>query len=1075
MKLTQQQEKAAYAANSVVVTAGAGTGKTAMLAERFLHHVKADHLRPIEVVAVTFTEKAAAELRQRIRKTLADRITDEDLIAEVDAAQISTIHALAARVCREFYHLVGIGADFRILLETESAIWLADKIDAAMGKVDEGIIAELGYSWLKDAIGQLLLDPYSANLALSRTEDEWRESIAVASADAMAVLINSNAWREAASILTEYRGTSDDRMESYRGAAVSAMSKIEAGDLSNENLNIFRDFRKNLGSAKNWSGGLIEIRQSLSDLRDTFNEWVPLITMEFGPLDLIAIKRIELLRKAFGAVHTYLQEQKKQDMVLDFIDLEIFAREILEHEQARKYYAKRWRAFLVDEFQDTNPLQAEILDKLKGDAKQTIVGDEKQSIYGFRRADIAVFRNVRETVAASGGEAIEMSETFRSHESLAVMVNETFAPVLGELHQALNANRKDSPNREIPLTLAMVPGDVKASPDAIRIVESRYIADEVKRLVNSGVTIFDGESKDLREIEYRDIAILSRTWSAIDVYIDALSAAAIPAVNAGGGSLLDTREAKDAIALISFLSDTTDDISLAAILRSPFFAISDRTLFELAKSKQKDQDWWQIIRKADGDLGRACAVLSDLLEIKNKISPEELLREADARTGYAATIANLPQGNRRETDWLAMLTLMRQLSFNGLGDLFGAVRQIRALAKGRNNIPRPPLDAGNAVTLTSIHNAKGLEWPVVFVPDLSSQIGGWGDKLHVDSDIGVAFEVEDETTKAKPAIYELIKKRIKAREREEEKRLLYVAVTRARDRVILTSGPEKKGTAIELLMPGIEAANVGIVPIPFSDELVIPPTPLEPPPSDLPEFRHPARVKTGLRTIPVTALTEYAVCPLKFRYMYVEGHPGLGEGEARRRTIGTLTHKALQFGIKDFDSLEHIAEDASPEYVHEALTLAEAFRGNEVFTRFQTERLEKEKGFSFEHRGVNLRGSADLVGQNFVLDYKTGEEQAPEAYRFQLWAYAKALDKPQAFVAFLRKPRLYEFSAAESEKVENAADVLIDNIAAGNFAADPSYDKCSKCVYSMICESSSAKKSVPQSAPELGQQLKLFA
>src|SRR5258705_601167 len=133
MKLTQQQEKAAYAANSVVVTAGAGTGKTAMLAERFLHHVKADHLRPIEVVAVPVTEKAAAELRQRIRKTLADRITDEDLIAEVDAAQISTIHALAARVCREFYHLVGIGADFRILLETESAIWLADKIDAAMG------------------------------------------------------------------------------------------------------------------------------------------------------------------------------------------------------------------------------------------------------------------------------------------------------------------------------------------------------------------------------------------------------------------------------------------------------------------------------------------------------------------------------------------------------------------------------------------------------------------------------------------------------------------------------------------------------------------------------------------------------------------------------------------------------------------------------------------------------------------------------------------------------------------------------------------------------------------------------
>src|SRR6185369_170012 len=149
MELTQQQARAAYTETSVVVTAGAGTGKTAMLAERFLHHIKTDGLRPIEIVAVTFTEKAASELRQRIRKTLTEKIDDEDLIAEVDAAQISTIHALAARVCRDFFHLVGISPDFRILFETESAIWLADKFDAAMGVVDETIIRELGYSWLK--------------------------------------------------------------------------------------------------------------------------------------------------------------------------------------------------------------------------------------------------------------------------------------------------------------------------------------------------------------------------------------------------------------------------------------------------------------------------------------------------------------------------------------------------------------------------------------------------------------------------------------------------------------------------------------------------------------------------------------------------------------------------------------------------------------------------------------------------------------------------------------------------------------------------------------------------------------
>lgn len=1066
MNLTEQQQKAAHAANSVVVTAGAGTGKTAMLAERFLHHVKTGGLRPIEIVAVTFTEKAAAELRQRIRRTLTERLDDEDTIAEIDAAQISTIHALAARICREFFHLVGIAADFRILLETESAIWLAGKFDAAMGKVDEAIIAELGYEWLKGAIGQLLLDPHSAYLALSRTETEWRASLKAASAEARAALMNSNAWDEAKAILPCHRGASDDRLEPYRAAAISAMAEIEAGDPSGDNLNIFKDFRKNLGSSKNWSGGLSEIRQSLGDLRDTFSKWGPLITMEFGPLDKIAVKRVGLLKNAFTSVHSYLQEHKKRDRTLDFIDLEIFAREILQHEQARKFYAKRWRAFLIDEFQDTNPLQAEILDLLKGNAVQTIVGDEKQSIYGFRRADIAVFRKVRTAVSSSGGEAIELSETFRSHETLAVMMNETFAPVLGELHQALNAARKDSPNREIPFTLAMVSSDVKASPEGIRVAESRYIADEVKRLVDGGVTVFDKSSGQVRAIQYRDIAILSRTWAAIDVYIDALSAAGIPAVNSGGGNLLDTREAKDALAILSFLADPTDDISLAAILRGPFFSISDRDLYHLAGSKQKDQSWWQLIQNSGGEIRHARDALADLLNIKNKISPEELLRAADSRTGYTAVIANLPQGDRREADWLGVLSLLRQLSLNGLSDLFGAVKQIKALAQGRSNIPRPVVDAGDAVILTSIHNAKGLEWPVVFVPDLSGQTGGWGNTLLIESDIGVAFEVEDDSVKTKPAIYELIKQKVRTREREEEKRLLYVAVTRARDRVILTSGPEKKGTAIELLMPGIVAANIPAAAIPFSAELAIPPMPVEPPPFAVPQFRCAEPVKTGLRTIPVTGLTEYAICPLKFHYIYVEGHPGLGEGEARLRTIGTLTHKALQFDIAAFDGLDRIADGASSVDIREALTLAEVFRTNIAFREFRDSRVEKEKAFSFAHRGVNLRGSADLVGEDFVLDYKTGEEHAPEIYRFQLWAYMKALGKALSFIAFLRGPHLHEFTAAETEKAESVANTLIDNIAAGNFIADPSPEKCGKCVYSNICKSSAAK------AP--GLQLTLF-
>jgi len=1070
MELTQQQARAAYTESSVVVTAGAGTGKTAMLAERFLRHIKTDGLRPIEIVAVTFTEKAASELRQRIRKTLTRNIDDEDLIAEVDAAQISTIHALAARVCRDFFHLAGISPDFRILLETESTIWLADKFDAAMGVVDETIISELGYSWLKSMIEQLLLDPHSATRGFKYDAESWKKTIDEERCKSLDWLKNCDAWARATLACEGLSGKEGDKLEAARQDAINAMRDIENGINIPTALKVLRKLPAHQGQKGSWAtGDLDRMRAALKALKLAADDEGPAgaASLVFGSEDIIAAEKVKLLERAFASVHEYLLEQKKKDKVLDFIDLELFAREILEHEQPRTHYAKRWRAFLIDEFQDTNPLQAEIIDLLRVGAKVTIVGDEKQSIYSFRRADVAVFREARESIVTSGGDHVELSDTFRAHDALVVMMNEIFAPVLGDLHRPLDATRTESPNREIPLSVAMISRDDKLPPDVARIVESRYVAGEIARLLDTGVTVFDKELQGTRNIEPRDIAILSRTWAAVEVYIDALSAVGIPAVNAGGGSLLDTREAKDAIAMLSFLSDTTDDISLIALLRSPFFAISDRVLFAAVESRQKDQTWWQLIRTSDGEIRRAAEILSDLLAKRNKISPEELLREADLVTGYASVIANLPQGNRREADWMGFLSLLRKLSLNGRSDLFGAVRQILELTQVKNSIPRPPLDAGDAVSLMTIHNAKGLEWPVVIVPDLAVQIGGWGDRLLVDTEVGIAFPVEDETSNlAKPAIFELIKKRIKIREREEEKRLLYVAVTRARDQVILTSGPEKKGTLIELLMPGISAANITVNSIPFSKESAIPPTPSDAQPFELPPFVYTGSVDAGLRTIPISGLTEYAKCPLKFRYIYIDGHPGLGEGHAKARTIGTLTHKALELDTDDPDYLKRVAEDASKEDINEALDLARRFRSDPIFSRFQGIDVSRETKVLLRQNDVDLVGVADLAGDDFVLDYKTDSEIKPDEHRFQLWAYATALGKPTAYIAYLRKPYLHTFSPKQMTDTATAARQLIDNIAAGKFDADPSIEKCSSCVYSDICSSSEANLSV--------LQLKLF-
>ncbi|HQX55675.1 MAG TPA: UvrD-helicase domain-containing protein, partial [Pyrinomonadaceae bacterium] len=210
MALTSDQKSAAEADGCVAVTAGAGTGKTRMLAERYLHHVRKHELSPLAIVAVTFTEKAAAELRSRIRQTLIEKLNDEKLIAEIEAAQISTMHSLAGRICRDFYDIAGIPADFVILDELESPLWASEKFDEALGQIDVEISDDLGFKWLVGVLNELLRDPLASEKALSLGAENWRQAIDQARADAIAALVDSDVWSDASGILSDCCGGADD-------------------------------------------------------------------------------------------------------------------------------------------------------------------------------------------------------------------------------------------------------------------------------------------------------------------------------------------------------------------------------------------------------------------------------------------------------------------------------------------------------------------------------------------------------------------------------------------------------------------------------------------------------------------------------------------------------------------------------------------------------------------------------------------------------------------------------------------------------------------------------------------------
>jgi ATP-dependent helicase/nuclease subunit A len=1053
MDLTPKQREAVTASGSVAVTAGAGTGKTAMLAERFVHHIVNDGLSPLEIVAVTFTEKAAAELRSRIRNVLL-QLAGQDRAAEADAAQISTIHSLAARICRDFFDRAGVPADFRILDETDAELLLAEWFDEALGATAPDVVTGLGYSWLSGALRGLFSDPPAAEAALANGENELRRFVERARETAVVDLMNSEAWRDAEAHLGTHKGLATDPVENRRLEAIDAMRNIAARNDIDQALRMLKGFAANHGSPARWpNGGLKETRDRLIALRDAFKNCAETRGLEFGDADREMCRKIGLLRQAFESARDFIQNAKLERRFLDFADLEHYALVALNDNAVRGHYAERWRAILVDEFQDTNPVQEKILNALTAaGTRLTIVGDAKQSIYGFRRADPRVFERFRRSI----GNDVVLDKTFRTHKGLADPLNAVFSKTLGDKHQPLEAERKTLPH-DGPFIEAHSFCDDTSDISRLRDLESGYIAGRIARLLNDGTTIWDKRAKQHRAVRPSDIAVLSRTRAPLDIYIEDLLRAGIPAVNTGGGNLLETRVAKDVSVLLRFAADQADDIALVSILRGPFFAVSDRVLYELSCQKKKEESWWHLIGRSGNSLKRERTVISDFLAASRSLNAEHFIGVVDELTGYTSVIANLEQGERYLADWFGIVDLLRRFASLGRSDVVGVVRYLDELNTAGVAVPRPPVDAGDAVSLMTVHAAKGLEWPVVFVTNLGAESRGDRSTVAFDAEIGCGFKVtiqkEDGTySREEPAVYKLIRKRKKDDQTAESARLLYVALTRACDWLYLTSAGKQR-SGVDPLMAGLEDAGIS---------LYVHDASFRPSAETWTTGRSLSRaawreqlesVSSSFDSISVTAFVEYSICPRRFKYSYIDRHPGIGEGTAvNAKEIGSLVHTALEMGYRSKDELRPFSGGASNEVLDEAMRIAENYYSSDEFLEFRRGNPMSEVSATLEINGLSLSCKADRVGDDYVLDFKTDAEVIPDEHLLQLWAYSRAFDKPRAAVAYLRQGKVYQYSSDELSQAFSRAVEAAAGVSQSRFDATPTERGCRKCPYSTICD-----------------------
>lgn len=710
--LTAEQEQAAARRRGpLLLAAGAGSGKTSVLVERFVRAVREDSIAPGRILAITFTERAAAELRARVRVRLLE-LDEREAARDTEGASIGTFHGFCARLLRVHALTAGLDPEFAIL--------------------DEAGAEQLRLLAFRRALVTLLAG-------------ERREE----AVDLLAAYGADRVRRMVLGVYAEQRS---------RGASVPA--------LPNPIL-------------------------SVSDTPEPAEE---------------AVRACELLGAALEEFGRHYTELKGARSALDFDDLELRARDLLaRHEGVRRSWAERIELLMVDEFQDTNRRQLELLELLERENLFT-VGDELQSIYGFRHAEVEIFRERHRRLHAEGA-AIALAHNFRSRPALIAAVNGVFGERFADAYIPLIAAREgggeEGPLIELLLTdkdawseralagQALARDVAGGLPPATlwRQAEARLLAQRVAELVAAGRTAPG------------DVAVLLRAAGDLPVYERALEERGLSTL-AAVGSFWGHQQVGDLLAWLRALANPLDELALHSALASPLVGLSSDglALVALAARAAGAGVWTTIARGGEELYERFCAPdrerlkrFAERFDAERRAAPmlsaAELLLRALTLSGYERHVLSLTWGERRLANVHKLLRLARRFEAAEGRDLRSFLDHVdhrRALSAGAE--PHAPAGSEpDAVRLMTIHAAKGLEFPVVCLADLGRNGNGAPPDLLVDGErIGLRLNTLDGSPPVACLNYEQLREERRRSDEAEEERVLYVAMTRARERLLLS-------------------------------------------------------------------------------------------------------------------------------------------------------------------------------------------------------------------------------------------------------------------------------------------------
>jgi ATP-dependent helicase/nuclease subunit A len=964
MTLTRaQQDAVRRSGQDVCVVAGPGSGKTRVLIERFAWLVEECGVPATRILAITFTEKAATEIKERLIARFEAR---PELRAQMEHAWVSTIHGFCARLLRENAIAAGLAPDFSVLDQAP-----ADRL--AREAAEESL--DTLYQERPREVRRLM-----EALDLSTQDDGRNPDLARSLLDVYETM------RVAGIRELPPGGSSADFIDAVRELLRVIVSDPSIGRTANQKIAHQR--------LLNWAQEFLALPQEPITLQhfrlvkpganlghllkdspariaatELKNSLLPRLEVRF--LESWYSDLLELLRSAVSRIDVLYREKKRKESALDFADLEQEAIQLLESAEAVRHdVTSRFDQILMDELQDTNRLQWRLMNLIRRDF--FAVGDINQSIYGFRHADPAVFEEYRRVLTTAGAAIDTLPENYRSRGEILEAVSRILDGQPGIEPRALVAARP------FPAIASHAVERLVGRGDQATEVEAGLIAARIRQLVDSGGR------------EFRDIAILVRALGSIGPLERALDRFEIPFLVSGGRTFLEAREIRDLLALLAALVNPLDEIAVIGVLRSPLAGINDEELFRMGR-----EGWREAFHQHFGRLR----------SLAGYVAPDRLLATALDESGY---VANLPTRARANIEKL--FVYIRREHGTRPRALAELLEDLESLRQTQSEAEAPPPDAGNIVRMMTIHAAKGLEFPVVFVAAMHRGIDQRKPVIVFSAGAGLGVKWRNPFTQKalSDSTHEMVTEEVKRKEEAEENRLLYVAMTRAEDRLVLSYAERERPSSWQ------KFAEAGVPVMTAADRAPEPPAPADgitvtAPRDEL--FAPPVLTGQHDSTAAVTSVTLFHACPRRYYLSSLVSsyQPGQGPVDSDDPgpggfALGSEVHRMLAS-----------EQEGSPL----ATELARRFPLSELGQRAaRATRVEREFDFLLHVEDVILRGQIDLwfeeAGELIVVDYKTDRTESPEPYELQLRLYAIALERyagripDRAMLYYLRSDRAVE-------------------------------------------------------------------